>query len=618
VIEVPRGFNLNIDLNDIQNKGSNKFDIQEALKLARTQLKEYSDLHVEKIRAEFEENKWEFRHKVTGIAVNFDYTYASNILKFSSSKKNKNFTDLIKCWITRELDQKAILTVSIAFFDVLSALYTTNGFSSHLSETFFSLVTTNQYYTMNSYTHIFELTEVSDYSLNIYLRNIESFLGYIDSDFYYEFISRIASIRSKIKVDDHSRELPSYLDVLKFKKYIEYWSESSGDIDEKEWMRFFPVYLWWEVTTIIPMRPSEFCLIRRDCLSKKDNYFYLTFPRLKHHRNKVNRTQDFFDTLPIPENIYNKIDSFIKLSQRYDTTEFLFNFNAFVDATREIQVEYDEGEIFTIRYLFELIAKFYHEIIHNRYHVNIKEITGSFKSILFSNTPERNGLFLAGDRPFEEIEKMIKPGDLRHIAIINMFLQGYDPVEVQRLAGHFSEETQLSYQRHMQFWVDTQIQQLALEFSMHNLQPIHNVSYKETIHPRAIDKYNKLYKRAAFILQEPVEVRPEQDLKIGFCSEEGMPCPSFNWKHAGCYFCPHWRITVHELEQNREKIINDLSILYDELKEKVTFMKALLLTQSDELGQFDVDAKKALTSTSNEIQSGITNISKIMSMIGVS
>lgn len=606
---------LNVNLQEIKDQNiTSKIDLKDVLPEAKRTLEQYYDKHVKVINNNFNGNKWVFRHKLNNEPQTFDFDFAKNIIKFSKIQDVEEFIDILKCWIALKLNERSIESVRISFYDVLSACFASHCFSVDMMEIFFSKLEQHKIYRLKRKKKEFNEVNVSDININVYCRNLIDFLEFYDSHTYSEYLNKILIVKSKTKVEVSNRTLPSYVDILKFKKYIDFWAESMDVIDRKEYLRFFPVYLWWEITTIIPMRPSELCKIQKNCLSYVGNMYYLTFPRLKKHRKGVNRLQDTYDTLPIPQIVYERIESYIKESSKNKESEYLFDFNTFVESTREVKIDYDNEEGFTIIYLFELIGKFYKQVIYEQYKVSINYVKGHYKNILCNDRKSEYGSFSCLGE--DSIDGLIRPGDLRHVAILNMFLQGYDPVEIQRLAGHLHEETQLGYQRHMQFWVDSQIHQLAIEFSNYNIKPSHT-DYRVTIHPKAVEQYNKLYRRKTFIQNVTLNIPEEQDLEIGFCLDETMPCPTFNWRHTGCYFCNNWEISEVELKEKKEEIIQDMSLIYDELKDKVNFIKSLLLVPLNDVGNFDKDTKNILSVTSKEVQDGIADIAKIVSLLGV-
>ncbi|WP_460113848.1 hypothetical protein [Priestia megaterium] len=217
------------------------------------------------------------------------------------------------------------------------------------------------------------------------------------------------------------------------------------------------------------------------------------------------------------------------------------------------------------------------------------------------------------------IEALIKAGDLRHIAIINMMMQGYDKVEIQRLAGHITENTQYGYYNHMDSWMDTEIKKIEADLVKHqNNSSNSNKEGELAIHPTITDFFENQNKKN--YVNANMKKKAEASyikLSFGYCTDESMPCPSVNWKHVGCYFCKHWYISSYELQEKRHFISNDLCSLYKETKDKVGFLQNLFQKQlGDELNE-RYNSKNDLISLSKEIQEGIQGVAKLKSMLGV-
>ena len=54
-----------------------------------------------------------------------------------------------------------------------------------------------------------------------------------------------------------------------------YWEGAS----EVEKLFYFPLYFWWNLTAILPLRPTEFLLTPRNCIERKSGENILTIRR---------------------------------------------------------------------------------------------------------------------------------------------------------------------------------------------------------------------------------------------------------------------------------------------------------------------------------------------------
>ena len=72
------------------------------------------------------------------------------------------------------------------------------------------------------------------------------------------------------------RTLAPFQDYILFDNSLSmFWKQA--DTDAK--IQYFPLYLWWNLSGILPLRPTEFLLIPRDCLSQTDGKNILTIRR---------------------------------------------------------------------------------------------------------------------------------------------------------------------------------------------------------------------------------------------------------------------------------------------------------------------------------------------------
>nr|MCX3330220.1 hypothetical protein [Bacillus pacificus] len=133
------------------------------------------------------------------------------------------------------------------------------------------------------------------------------------------FSNQLRSIVSKFFFSN-TRDLPPYKDIIRFSFIL---TSFSNVWDEKLELKFFPVLLWWKLTSVIPMRPSEFCSIKRNCLSIQRNDFFITLPRQK--QKATSKTFEVPNTLPISKELYNLIKRYIHISDSYGETTTLIS-----------------------------------------------------------------------------------------------------------------------------------------------------------------------------------------------------------------------------------------------------------------------------------------------------
>lgn len=97
-----------------------------------------------------------------------------------------------------------------------------------------------------------------------------------------------------------------------------------------------------------------------------------------------------------------------------------------------------------------------------------------------------------------------------------------------------------------------------------------------------------------------------------------MPCPSFNWNFTGCYFCKHWGISLHELQEKRELIITEISLIYKNIQKKINYLVGLYnLHHLDEFGKINPQLKTELRTTFERIEYDKTSIARLQYLLGV-
>lgn len=224
-----------------------------------------------------------------------------------------------------------------------------------------------------------------------------------------------------------SRDLPVFKDVLTFNDcvndyFVTYPMETT--------IKFYPVFLWWTMTNIIPIRPIEFLRIKADCLKvKKDMSYWITIPRFKMISSSLDETH-WEQEILINKRVYdliNKYSLWLKgmgiESNKYLITPLDWINKRFMPSRVTTEdVENDDK-------FHRLIKHFYEEVVEEQY--------GEF-----------------------ELDQ-VKPGDTRHFAIINMFLQGFNILSITRLAGHERITSPGNYYTHAQHFATSYVYKLA-------------------------------------------------------------------------------------------------------------------------------------------------------------
>ncbi|WP_336990336.1 tyrosine-type recombinase/integrase [Bacillus infantis] len=209
-----------------------------------------------------------------------------------------------------------------------------------------------------------------------------------------------------------NRNLPNFHDVLIFNDIVNDFFQTKPI---EATLKYMPIMIWWLTTNVLPMRPNELLLMKVDCLDQKnDGSTWLKVPRIKNEQDSPDKTI-IYEPIQIDNKTYQLITFYkIKLVELDIEDEYLFprDFYLLYRKKRKSQA-FKRMTLYNFEYLLQ---EFYNEVVEKIY-------------------AERN------------LER-VKPGDTRHFAIINMFLQGFNMLSIARMAGHDVIATQENYYSH--------------------------------------------------------------------------------------------------------------------------------------------------------------------------
>lgn len=249
------------------------------------------------------------------------------------------------------------------------------------------------------------------------LQGAEAILEVID---YYE--------AKQIVRGSSQRQLSSINSYLLFNDLLDrFWTDAS----ENQKLFFFPVWMWWKITSVLPTRPIELVLTPRDCLKETDGEHYLTVRKNRIKGNtkfKTYKVDGDYEkvTYNIPKNIANEIKWY--LDKTKDLPANMID-TLFVTIPHYSKWERDVPIIsryYTYTNLSTCLAYFYNEVIINKYGYTVIDDKER-------DYTERNEI------------QYIDLGDTRHIATFNAIFNGTGPVIAQMLAGHDNMEITAHY-----------------------------------------------------------------------------------------------------------------------------------------------------------------------------
>jgi len=409
------------------------------------------------------------------------------LLRMNFSDISKEYKDLVKCWCAVSLERMYPENMDkyLSIFRVAASV--TEQF--HISK----IETLREY-----------ISKLSETSKKAYIYAIINFLNYTRIENSEDYIVSLNSI-SVDKIDG-IRKLPNFYDVMTFHDIINHFM---NHWTEKEKHMFFPIVIWWKLTTIIPMRIREFCNMSRSCLLQHERGISIIVPRVKN--SFLERHNDKNQKLEISDSIAKLIVSYIEISSPYGHSDTLISFRMYKDAFKKGNFDLQANpNKFKVANFKNLLEQFYQMIVHEKY----------------------------GLRDIEQI----KPNDTRHFAFCSLMLQGIDPLTIARLGGHTKLESQLHYQRHLDYFVQSKIYQLT-RLNMLTIKD-NNYIYNS---PLLLEKYEV---KSLLSIDNYKDVMETDE--GGFCTDAlEMKCESTR----SCLMCSKYWISRELLSSKLEELI---------------------------------------------------------------
>lgn len=145
-----------------------------------------------------------------------------------------------------------------------------------------------------------------------------------DFEYLMDYLDHVLDVVRDSISDDAARTLASFDSYFLFNDILnDYWK---SDINLDTRIFFYPIYLWWKISGVIPLRPREFILTPRNCLRKKEDGYYLTLRRnhIKGTGRKKNYkiSGDYYTVeYKIPDNLAQDIQKYLNYTKEYDATD---------------------------------------------------------------------------------------------------------------------------------------------------------------------------------------------------------------------------------------------------------------------------------------------------------
>jgi hypothetical protein len=207
-----------------------------------------------------------------------------------------------------------------------------------------------------------------------------------------------------LKNKGKQRQLADFKSYLNFHEVLScFWL----DADERQKLFYFPLYFWWNLTAILPLRPMEFLLMPRDCLYTRNGEQVITVRRTK---------------------LKGGVEKFgYRVNDDYDLHEYTINEPLAVD----LQVYLSKTNHMRPTELNTLLVQ--------EPHINYLGYKGfnASRYYTYANLCTCKRYFYKEVINIQQADiNEIRLGDTRHLAMTNLILSGGSPVICRELAGH--------------------------------------------------------------------------------------------------------------------------------------------------------------------------------------
>ena len=382
---------------------------EDSLQKAMDLFEEYKRQGIIK-KSTFEDNKWFCSDEYSNMSI----TFSLNELSYARFYKDifgisyKDFLSYMKVYVMFLMGELVLNSIRDVVYDVHKLIKTDPQKLDIMSDMFFL------HHPARVINFLAMLPEATD------AEKMELLLNALDTAEEYRY---------SMNAGDTKRALASFDSYFLFNDIMnDYWKM---DIPEEERLFYYPLYLWWQITGVIPLRPREFILTPRKCLNYKDDGWYLILRRnqIKGSERKISYKieNDYFKVeYKIPDKLADELLKYIEFTKKYESTELETLFITDTHYRQWKQKKHSNSRYFTYINLNCVMRYFYHEVIEKRYHMRI-----------------------IYDREIKHLEEgcinYLYLGDTRHLALINIIAEGGTPVLAMMLAGHENIEMSAHY-----------------------------------------------------------------------------------------------------------------------------------------------------------------------------
>lgn len=287
-----------------------------------------------------------------------------------------------------------------------------------------------------------------------------------------------------------------------FQYYLHKFEINEKDEDIRN--LFYPVVIWWRLSIMIPIRPSEITYnLYKNCIFKMNNACYIRLNRIKGNLIK-NLQIPIAKKLCISQELYDLISNYQELVA-YDTksvTLFSINFlrKCFMIVREKEDMFRDKGNTF---------LRFYEDYTHFE-SSDLNQLINLFYDYYIDKQIDSA----------KDYDRLLG-GDTRHLAFSSLLLQNLNPIDIAMIGGHTSLSSLSSYVNHVDLYIDSEI------YRYYNKIDLNTDTYSR--------KLKDIIINMPFESPDSIKDAIPDEYGIGFCTDNMFSC-----EDDLCFFCSKW------------------------------------------------------------------------------
>lgn len=394
----------------------------------------------------------------------------------------------------------------------------------------------------------------------MYLIDFLTVTDWGNKEYIEECETRLNAIRHKNREDRKKRNHPCIMN--EFQSYFIFdhiirkaWKNEMNEVQRQF---YFPIVFYWMLTTILPLRVTEFCVTPYNCVKTEEGKYYLTIRRtrlkgstskdIKIHFYRIDK--DYYkQTYEVPKWMYDMVEKW-----RQDTKDaahpygLLFSKEYTESVFQDQKLSSSDENNFDPDCLRQVLKQFYQEFVLDGANMVLVN-----EEMLMDRYMDKT---LGSYQMFPDEIMMLQLKHTRHLAMINLIRWGCNPMLIKNFAGHTSMQEDENYYSNT-----TKFVRCATKILWERTRTTQN----SFIEDEAIVEPNNM--------QEFLDLeKPYVETDDGKCYSEDFRNGNYEWCYkcdGKCVKCRYlWQEDIEMIAKQEEERINQESVFVMKLLKK--------------------------------------------------